>query len=244
MKDILLKYPTAYQKRLYRILLKRPAILLRREIPATIIWVAIGLLLGFGTFIFTEKFGLNEFDDFLAGWFSPLAFYWLIRGFYQQKRELRLSRKTYELQAIELKNLVETTRKELNISEKNHAINAHPIIEIISVKLKNSDKSIDIVIENTGKKALDFFTYVKIIDQKFQTLLRCNLGRIKIIKEEGRETIQRRIPNITPAKPLIEIELVYNDLSNEEHKQKFVCYPSQRVSKKFIHYSIHKIIEE
>lgn len=34
---------------------------------------------------------LNEIGDLLAGIFAPLAFLWLILGFFQQQKELRLN---------------------------------------------------------------------------------------------------------------------------------------------------------
>lgn len=57
-----------------------------------------------------EKFlalELNELGDFLAGAFGPIAFLWLVLGFLQQGRELRLSTDALQLQAAELKHSVE-----------------------------------------------------------------------------------------------------------------------------------------
>lgn len=53
------------------------------------------------------KLELNEFGDFLAGVFGPVAFLWLILGYIQQGRELKQSSKALQLQASELKNSVE-----------------------------------------------------------------------------------------------------------------------------------------
>ncbi|VVQ29736.1 hypothetical protein PS943_01465 [Pseudomonas fluorescens] len=56
-----------------------------------------------------EKFlalELNELGDFLAGAFGPIAFLWLVLGFLQQGRELKLSSDALHLQAEELKNSV------------------------------------------------------------------------------------------------------------------------------------------
>ncbi|WP_455913456.1 hypothetical protein [Pseudomonas syringae] len=50
---------------------------------------------------------LNELGDFLAGSFGPIAFLWLVLGFLQQGRELKLSTDALNLQAQELKNSVE-----------------------------------------------------------------------------------------------------------------------------------------
>jgi hypothetical protein len=50
---------------------------------------------------------LNEIGDFMAGAFGPIAFFWLILGYLQQGRELKLSSDALQLQAQELKNSVE-----------------------------------------------------------------------------------------------------------------------------------------
>ncbi|WP_460103902.1 hypothetical protein [Pseudomonas sp. H1_D04] len=50
---------------------------------------------------------LNELGDFLAGAFGPVAFLWLVLGFLQQGRELKLSSDALRLQADELKKSVE-----------------------------------------------------------------------------------------------------------------------------------------
>lgn len=50
---------------------------------------------------------LNEFGDFLAGVFGPLAFFWLICGYLQQGVELRQNTQALELQVAELKNSVQ-----------------------------------------------------------------------------------------------------------------------------------------
>ncbi|QXI45101.1 hypothetical protein HU734_010185 [Pseudomonas wayambapalatensis] len=49
---------------------------------------------------------LNELGDFLAGTFGPIAFLWLVLGFLQQGRELKLSTDALQLQAEELRNSV------------------------------------------------------------------------------------------------------------------------------------------
>lgn len=54
---------------------------------------------------------LNAWGDFLAGGFAPLAFFWLVIGYFQQGKELRLSRDALILQAEELKNSVEQQRE-------------------------------------------------------------------------------------------------------------------------------------
>ncbi len=54
---------------------------------------------------------LNELGDFLGGVSSPLAFLWLVLGFFQQSREIRLSGKALHLQATEMKRSVDEHRR-------------------------------------------------------------------------------------------------------------------------------------
>lgn len=60
----------------------------------------------------------NEFGDLLAGIFSPLAFLWLVLGYFQQGKELKASVKALELQGKELKNSVEQQRALVDVSTK------------------------------------------------------------------------------------------------------------------------------
>ncbi|MDI3335298.1 hypothetical protein QKW60_02670 [Defluviimonas aestuarii] len=61
---------------------------------------------------------LNEFGDFLAGIFGPLAIFWLILGFFQQGEELRNSVETLKLQAKELANSVEQQRELVSVTRE------------------------------------------------------------------------------------------------------------------------------
>lgn len=54
---------------------------------------------------------LNELGDFLGGISSPLAFLWLVLGYFQQSREIRLSSKALHLQAREMKRSVDEHRR-------------------------------------------------------------------------------------------------------------------------------------
>lgn len=53
----------------------------------------------------------NELGDFAAGAFAPLAFLWLVLGFFQQGEELRHSGQALWLQGRELQNSVEQQRE-------------------------------------------------------------------------------------------------------------------------------------
>lgn len=60
----------------------------------------------------------NEVGDFLAGVFAPLAFLWLVLGFFQQGRELQHSGEALWLQGQELRNSVEQQRELVNVTRE------------------------------------------------------------------------------------------------------------------------------
>jgi len=60
---------------------------------------------------------LNELGDFLGGVSSPLAFLWLVLGFFQQSREIRLSSRALHLQAQEMRRSVDEHRR---LAETRH----------------------------------------------------------------------------------------------------------------------------
>ncbi|MQQ09884.1 hypothetical protein GFB49_15570 [Epibacterium sp. SM1979] len=93
------------------------------------IWVTFGYL-GLLAGVFWKytsagaSLSLNELGDFLAGAFAPLAFYWLVLGFFQQGKELKNNVNALNLQAEELKNSVaaqteiaESARLQINLEE-------------------------------------------------------------------------------------------------------------------------------
>jgi hypothetical protein len=60
----------------------------------------------------------NEWGDFFAGFFAPLAFLWLVLGYLQQGQELQLSTQALRLQADELKNSVEQQRELVEVTRQ------------------------------------------------------------------------------------------------------------------------------
>jgi hypothetical protein len=60
----------------------------------------------------------NEVADFAAGAFAPLAFLWLVLGFFQQGRELRNSGQALWLQGRELQHSVEQQRQLVEVTRE------------------------------------------------------------------------------------------------------------------------------
>lgn len=117
-----------------------------------------------------ESMGPNEYGDWFAGVFSPVAFLWLILGYLQQGAELRLSTKALQLQVDELslsvkaqKSLAETAAAQL-AEHKQQAQEAirraealtRPVFSAYAIKQNDTpvDSVWEFVIRNTGRKAL------------------------------------------------------------------------------------------
>ena len=124
---------------------------------------------------------LNEIGDFLAGVFAPLAFFWLVRGFYQQGKGLEQNSISLELQADELaqstnalnaqvqeqQKLIEATNKQIDINRDKNNFDIfsqkkqfQPYFHINNLKVENfvyqnSDKviSIEIKLNLTNSRA-------------------------------------------------------------------------------------------
>jgi len=60
----------------------------------------------------------NTFGDFLAGVFGPLAFAWLVLGYFQQGEELRQNTRALELQAEELRQSVEHQAEMVRVAKE------------------------------------------------------------------------------------------------------------------------------
>lgn len=80
---------------------------------------------------------LNELGDFLAGVFGPLAVFWLVLGYYQQSRELRISSQALVAQCVELANSAEQQRLALEVA-KNQMILAHERHQVELLELEES----------------------------------------------------------------------------------------------------------
>ena len=88
----------------------------RRRLPVIGLWLTALYLAGLVAYLALQgqnpaDLRLNELGDFLGGVSSPLAFLWLVLGFFQQSREIRLSNKALHLQAREMRRSVYEHRR-------------------------------------------------------------------------------------------------------------------------------------
>lgn len=99
---------------------------------------------------------LNEFGDFIAGAFAPLAFFWLVRGFYQQGKGLEQNSKALKLQSIELEKTPQAL--ELQVEEMKLALAQQTILsETTKQDLELSKKAFEHQIKTQHISVQPFF---------------------------------------------------------------------------------------
>ncbi|MDD2035926.1 hypothetical protein NP572_05775 [Pseudomonas putida] len=97
----------------------------------TVLW---GLFIAFimiSRYSELKALSLNEMGDFFAGMFGPVAFAWLVLGYLQQGRELKLSSAALRMQAKELSDSVkqQTAMAEAQkLSLENHERTLEPLL--------------------------------------------------------------------------------------------------------------------
>jgi hypothetical protein len=120
-----------------------------------------------------SKMTPNEWGDFMAGAFAPLAFLWLVLGYLQQGDELRLSSDALRLQAEELNRSVEQQRSLVEVAKLQLEVereaarherlalqqSVRPHLNVSSFASGNRDGGeafYVVTVENAGNTALDF----------------------------------------------------------------------------------------
>lgn len=138
----------------------------------TLVW--LGLLVTFVCLRWDKVLDLepNAVGDFLAGAFAPLAFLWLVLGFFQQGIELRNSGEALWLQGEELRNsvqqqqqLVETTREQLAFERDQASRQKQDLLRRVQPAFRlnyegvhqNHDQAVahQFKLSNTGKECFD-----------------------------------------------------------------------------------------
>lgn len=84
----------------------------------TLIWFLVVVILVNIRWNEVSKMPLNNLGDFLAGVTSPIAFFWLILGYFQQSRELQLNTQALTDQKYELQRQSEMTAEMVKHNER------------------------------------------------------------------------------------------------------------------------------
>jgi hypothetical protein len=130
-----------------------------RHIIVTSVWIAIWVLIL--VFDNSAAMSLNAWGDFLAGITAPLAFYWLIVGYFQQKTELNQNTQALRLQKEEMEKMAQHLGAQvqlLNIDylersiEKNiKELNAYPkLIKLRHTYISQRPVTLTIEFRNVG----------------------------------------------------------------------------------------------
>ncbi len=105
---------------------------------------------------------LNEWGDFLAGAFAPLALFWLVIGYFQHGQELRLNTKALKTQEEELRRqaketarLVDATQEELGFMQERERREAMPDLVPTGGGARTSDGALVTDLQNRGAEVRD-----------------------------------------------------------------------------------------
>lgn len=103
---------------------------------------------------------LNELGDFLAGFFTPLAFFWLVYGYLLQSKELRLQREELTLTRNQL-------GKQTDLLQEQVAADRRKSIPRLTIRIVDPSNWWDWIMENKGGDAKDLqFVQLSDLDEK------------------------------------------------------------------------------
>lgn len=89
---------------------------------------------------------LNELGDFLAGFFTPLAFGWLVYGYLLQSKELRLQREELALTRDQLGRQTKLLQEQVTVDYQES-------IPHLTLRIANQENWWDWIVENKGGNA-------------------------------------------------------------------------------------------
>lgn len=106
----------------------------------SIVWVVFVFVLILFKWNKLTLLELNEIGDFLAGVFAPLGFFWLVAGFYQNSKALRMQadelQKSTEAMNFQIEEMKESVDQQkimaelyrLEVEERHHSV--MPILRV------------------------------------------------------------------------------------------------------------------
>ena len=102
---------------------------------------------------------LNELGDFLAGFFTPLAFGWLVFGYLLQTKELRLQRQELALTRVQLGTQTELLQEQVTADY-------HDSIPHLTIRIASPENWWDWIVENKGGVAKNVELWNLDLEQK------------------------------------------------------------------------------
>ena len=86
-------------------------------VTSTVVWIIIVVIVLYFHRFELDKTNLEGWGNFLAGFISPVAIFWLILGYLQQQEELKINTNALKLQQEELRKQVEETQTLVKLTE-------------------------------------------------------------------------------------------------------------------------------
>jgi hypothetical protein len=135
--------------------------------PRTVAGVALTVvwLTGFGllTLLWEPPKTGNEWGDWAAGMFAPVAFFWLVLGYFQQGEELRLQAEELRASVEQQSVLAKATSRQTHLLEKSQTISLRAqLMEhqprftgFVGHDPDQADCKLTIAIQNVGKTCFD-----------------------------------------------------------------------------------------
>lgn len=167
----------------------------------------------------------NELGDFLAGVFSPLAFLWLIVGYFLQARELNLTRKELSSQTKALIAQSEAAFKSLELEEVSQQENqahqdklAAPIFQLISsFPYYLNPNELEVIIENHGKGDLTLVS-AKFYEHDEIRLKNWGVGESRrLLIDTGGALLEDHLEDCS-----YHLELTYTDMFSDQQKKRYL----------------------
>lgn len=155
---------------------------------------------------------LNEFGDFIAGAFAPLAFFWLVRGYYQQGHEL-------QGQAIELKNSVKQQQRLAEIYEeemRQKHFQVQPILIFTCNDIREYQENVPFedeegeIIDVQTQSAVDFYLTIQNVGESARHLLLISKPKTQYKRFEKYELKQNEFEKIKFCIDGQECDALYN----------------------------------
>ena len=188
----------------------------------TLVWLAF-----FATYLVVARADIlslepNELGDFLAGMFAPLAFVWIIVGYYQQAIELRL-------QVAELTEQVKATQqlaREAKVSARQERAGVQPVFAVLRAERVKGNMHVEI--RNSGWVASSLrvrpLGNLKVVDQpprvvnsheRFLLVLLGDRGEVALEYVDGHGAERSARLRITPGTAMVQHPFAMPDDAEE-----------------------------
>lgn len=123
---------------------------------------------------------LNEFGDFLAGSFAPLAFYWLVLGYYLQGKGIQQNTEALRLQQVELQESskalnLQVTEMKNSIALQNIELKRQKKADIPIIRIKDPEFTYQDRIFFDGETGEEHYA-----EYRGFSFILCNVGKIAL----------------------------------------------------------------